>query len=472
MTSRNDKVVGIQIGPISFVDEGVDQVLDTLQGRVGINVLFIGTVSWLGLKIGRSISWELDGWPDHGVSDPIDPQGGSYLKHRPEYYANTFISNFRAPDEAMKGKDILEMVIPSARKRNMKVIPELMEPLFKYAGHGSANTVPIPNLPQCLEVDHLGRIGSEPCLENPAYRHWWYSIIEDHCRNYDIDGMMWCNERRSPLDNLISGMAPTCYCKHCVESLRADDIDVERTRVACRHLYDFFQKARSGREYVDGALIEFLRVLLEFPEILLLEKHWIRRNKDLDRELYGVTKWCNPNLEFGLNVWNRNHFNPIRKAQWPWAEVVDYADWVKPITYQHQSGQIYVKEMTELHKNILRDFTPQELTPLMHKMLGLEEAGWDDLVAKGMGARSYVGGQCRDTVTALEGKLPVYMGVGVDAPRVSEDQAKCTPEIVYESVLATYEAGGAGVIFSPNYASMNLSNLDGAARALEEIGLK
>jgi hypothetical protein len=213
-------------------------------------------------------------------------------------------------------------------------------------------------------------------------------------------------------------------------------------------------------------------VLLEFPEILLLEKHWIERNKDLDRELYGVTKWCNPNLEFGLNVWNRNHFNPIRKAQWPWAEVVDYADWVKPITYQHQSGQIYVKEMTELHKNVLRDFTPQELTPLMHKMLGLEEAGWDDLVAKGMGARSYVGGQCRATVKALEGKLPVYMGVGVDAPRVTEDQAKCTPEIVYESVLATYEAGGAGVIFSPNYASMNLSNLDGAARALQELGLK
>ena len=89
-----------------------------------------------------------------------------------------------------------------------------------------------------------------------------------------------------------------------------------------------------------------------------------------------------------------------------------------------------------------------------------------------MGAKSYVGGQCRDTVRALDGKLPVYMGVGVDAPRVSPEQAKCTPEIVQESVLATYAAGGAGVIFSPNYASMNLSNLDGAARALEELGLK
>ena len=54
-----DKFVGIQISPISFIDEGIDNVLDTLQKRVGINVLLIGTVSWLGLKSGRSVSWEI-----------------------------------------------------------------------------------------------------------------------------------------------------------------------------------------------------------------------------------------------------------------------------------------------------------------------------------------------------------------------------------------------------------------------------
>ena len=63
----------------------------------------------------------------------------------------------------------------------------------------------------------------------------------------------------------------------------------------------------------------------------------------MDRELYGIVKWCNPDLKFGLNVWNRNHFNPLRKAQWPWAEMTRGADWVKPITYQHQSGGVYIK---------------------------------------------------------------------------------------------------------------------------------
>ena len=82
---------------------------------------------------------------------------------------------------------------------------------------------------------------------------------------------------------------------------------------------------------------------------------------------------------------------------------------VKPITYQHQAGQTYVNEMSAFHRTVLRDFTPQEFTPVMYRILGLDEAPWDDLVATGLGPSSYVGGQCRDTVAALDGDLPVYM---------------------------------------------------------------
>ena len=64
------------------------------------------------------------------------------------------------------------------------------------------------------------------------------------------------------------------------------------------------------------------------------------------------------------------------------------------------------------------------------------------------------------------------MGIGVDAPRVREDQAVCTPDTVYRSVLATYRAGGEGIVYSPNYAGMNLSNLDGGARALEAYPMR
>ena len=115
--SQNDKFVGIQISPISFVDEGVEAVLDTLQKRVGVNVLMIGTVSWLGLKAGRSISHAIDGWPDHGVPEPLTMKGGAYINPHPEYYANTTIKEFRAKDKEVDGVDVLEMVIPEAKAR-------------------------------------------------------------------------------------------------------------------------------------------------------------------------------------------------------------------------------------------------------------------------------------------------------------------------------------------------------------------
>ncbi len=468
----NQKFVGIQISPISFMDEGVDPVLETLAERVGINVLMIGTVSWLGLKAGRSISHALDGWPDHGVPKPLTMKGGAYFQPHPEYYKNTSIQEFRANDPEMDGVDILEMVIPAAKARGMKVMPELMEPVFKYAGHGSVNNVAIPNLPQCLEIDLYGRYGSEPCTNNPDYRRWWHSLIEDQCRSYEIDGIMWCNERRSPLDQMIYGQAPACFCEHCRALAMQRGLEVEPIRKAFLEVYHYFEQARDGVDFVDGSLIEFMRVLFANPEVLLWERFWLERNKDLDRELYGQVKWCNPDLEFGLNVWNRNHFNPFRKAQWPWAEQTRYADWVKPITYQHQSGEIYHREMSAFHQSLLRDFTPQEMTPGMYKLLGLNEAPWDKVVQTGLDPDTYVYGQCADAVRGVAGKVPVYMGIGVDAPRTRADQAICTPDIVYRSVHATYRAGGKGVIFAPNYASMKLTNLDGAAKALTELGLK
>ena len=108
----------------------------------------------------------------------------------------------------------------------------------------------------------------------------------------------------------------------------------------------------------------------------------------------------------------------------------------------------------------------------MQKILGISEAPWNEVIRRGLDADTYVYGQCADALRGVAGKAKVYMGIGVDAPRVRADQAVCTPDIVYRSVMATYRAGGQGVVFSPNYAGMTLANLDGAARALEELGLK
>jgi hypothetical protein len=88
----------------------------------------LGTVSWLGLKSGRSISHALDGWPDHGVPEPYQMRGGAYFDPDPRYYRDTFMAEYRSRDPEFEGKDILKMVLPAAHARGMQVYVELMEP--------------------------------------------------------------------------------------------------------------------------------------------------------------------------------------------------------------------------------------------------------------------------------------------------------------------------------------------------------
>lgn len=469
--SVEDKFVGVQLGPISVADEGAEQLLDQFRDRFGINVLLLGTVSWLGLKVGRRVSHALEGWPDHGAQSTAPLLGGSFLHSRPEHYANTFIKEFRAADEELAGIDILEAVLPHSRARGMRAYVDLMEPMFNYSGHGSTESVDVPGLSQVLQIDTLGRATSEPCLNNPDYRNWLRAMIEDHCRNYAIDGIMWCNERRSPIDAALFGKAPHCFCRHCTELAAREGIDVERARLASHAVWEVATELRAGGSSTDGALVEFLRVIYQNPEALLWERFWVERNKVLDRELYGIVKFCDPKLEFGLNVWNRNHLNPWRKAQWPWDEQTQWADWVKPIVYQHQSGGIFSDEWAPLLATVFRDLDPDQVIELAKAVLGLREAHWEDVVQTGFDPDTYVFGQARDTLDAVDGNVRVYMGVGVDAPRSREDQAVCTPDIVRRSVLASYRAGAHGVIYGPAYAGMNLASLDGGAAALRELGL-
>ena len=471
-TTADERFVGIQISPISLIDEGVEPVLDMLGARMGVNAIFLGTVSWLALTVGRRVSHGLEGWPDHGSQIATPLRGGSYLTARPDAYRTTFIKNFRATDEELAGIDILELVLPEARSRGMKVYVDLMEPMFNYLGHGSSESVDIPNLAQVLQVDVLGRVTSEPCLNNPDYRNWLHALVEDHCRNYAIDGIMWCNERRSPLDAALVGMAPHCFCRHCTELAARAGIDVERARRAIESIWRTITAARSGGTFTDGPLVEFLRVLYQHPEALLWERFWVERNKALDRELHGIVKFCDSRLEFGLNVWNRNHLNPWRKAQWPWGEQAQWADWVKPIVYQHQSGGIFADEWRPLLAGVFRDLDVDLVIELAKAVLDLDEAPWNAIVQTGLDPDTYVAGQCRDAIRGLaDDRVRVYMGIGVDAPRSTAEQAVCTPDIVYRSVLATYRSGGHGVIYGPAYAGMNLANLDGGARALRELGL-
>src|SRR6266571_6868888 len=92
------KMIGVQVGSASFVDEGTEPVLDILQQRGAVNTIFLTTFTYGRGLAGRQIPGQP--FPDHGSkeSDEKTFHGGNYATPHPQYYQNTVLKETRAPD--------------------------------------------------------------------------------------------------------------------------------------------------------------------------------------------------------------------------------------------------------------------------------------------------------------------------------------------------------------------------------------
>src|ERR1700681_1954539 len=138
--ASSSKMIGIQVGAVSFVDEGTEKVLDVLQERAGVNTLFLAVFTYGRGIAGRQIPGQP--LPDHGKQAyDLNFHGGNFAKPHPQYYKNTILRETRAPDHG--DLDILAEVLPAAKKRGMKVVCWL-EDVFR---------TDLPNIPQLQERD-------------------------------------------------------------------------------------------------------------------------------------------------------------------------------------------------------------------------------------------------------------------------------------------------------------------------------
>jgi hypothetical protein len=63
------RMIGIQVGAISFLDEGVEQVLDIFQQRAYVNTLFLAVFTYGRGIAGRQVPGQP--LPDHGKQNTI-----------------------------------------------------------------------------------------------------------------------------------------------------------------------------------------------------------------------------------------------------------------------------------------------------------------------------------------------------------------------------------------------------------------
>src|SRR4051794_39270109 len=184
------KAIGIQVGAVSFLDEGTDKVLDILAELGGVDTLFLATFTY-----GRGIGGRQPRGtplPDHGKQEYDDNyHGGNFATPHPQYYRGTSIAPQKAPDHP--DYDVIADVLPRAHRRGMKVIC-WFEDVFRKD---------VPGLDKAFEVDLHGQPQARVCYRNPNTLNFWLGLTEDYLRSYEVDGLMFGSERQGPLNNAL-----------------------------------------------------------------------------------------------------------------------------------------------------------------------------------------------------------------------------------------------------------------------------
>jgi hypothetical protein len=284
---------------------------------------------------------------------------------------------------------------------------------------------------------------------------------------------MYGAERSGPLPNLLTkGMAPGCFCPHCLANGEAQGINAQRARAGFEELHCFILDCISGESKpIDGYFVTFLRILLKHPEILAWEYAWHRSKEAVAREMYGVVKAIRPSVQVGWHVYHAVTWDPIYRAEMDYSEISTYADWIKPVVYHDIAGvRIKNRFVDPLSRTIAGDSSPERVLMLIYRLMGYDddvEAALEDIVAQGMSS-DYVYREVRRCVR--QAKVPVYAGVGFDVP-TDGNPIRSDPERVYQATCRAFEAGAKGLVVSREYDEMRIENLEAVGRAVRDTAV-
>lgn len=462
-TASGKKMIGIQIGAVSFVDEGIERTLDLLQSRAAINTIFLTTFTYGRGLAGRQIPGQP--FPDHGSqeSDEKAFHGGNYAKPHPEFYASTALKQTRAPD--FGELDILEAVLPKARQRGLKVFCSC-EDVWRSS---------VPGFEGTAEVDLNGRRTGSQCLFNPDVRNFWTALATDYCRSYDVDGVLFFNERNGPLLNAlgashaqsIASGRVTCFCEHHRKAAQAQGIDINRARDGYRKLDEFVQQALTGQRPSDGYFVEFWRLLVENPEILAWDRLFDFGKHQVLSDVRAAVKAVRPSLQVGFHIEHVNSFNPIFRATRRYDDLAAKADFLKVVVYNNCGGERYAHFIENVGSTVFRDVPKDELLRFNNHLLNYgDEAGLSELAKAGLSA-DYVARETKRALAGVQGKCKVLPGIDIGIP-TGRNSRKASAEDTYAAVAAALKAGADGVILSRKYSEMLLANVSAAGKAVRD----
>jgi hypothetical protein len=458
------KMIGLQVGAVSFVDEGTEPTLDLLQSKGAVNALFLTTFTYGRGLAGRQIPGQP--FPDHGrqESDEKTFHGGNYATPHPEFYGKTVLKQTRAPDHG--DLDIVKEVLPAARKRGMKLFCSI-EDVFRSD---------VPGVKEVAEMDLQSRRTGTLCLLHPDVRAFWTALATDLCMSYDIDGILFFNERNGPLLNAIgashsqsiASARVTCFCEHHRKAAMDRGIDFARAREGYTKLDQFVQAALKGRRPSDGYFVEWWRLLVEYPEIIAWDRLFDVGKHQVLAEVHAAVKSIRRDLSVGFHIEHVNSFNPVFRATRRYDDLATKADFLKVVVYNNCGGERYAHFIDNIGATVFRDVPRDELKRFNDHLLNYAgEKNLDELATAGL-SPDYVFRETQRALAGVQGQCRILPGIDIGIP-TGRNSRKASPDDTYAATAAALKAGAHGVIFSRKYSEMRLANLEAAGRAVREF---
>jgi hypothetical protein len=459
--AQEPPMVGIQIGAVSFQDEGTERVLDALQEMASINTLFLATFTYGRGIGGRQIPNQP--LPDHGKQEyDTGFRGGNFATPHPQYYRNTSIAPEKAPDHP--GSDVIADVLPAARKRGMKVVCWFEDVI----------AADVPGFDKAREVVLSGPPSTFACSRNPNTRHFWLGMVEDYLRSYDVDGLMWGSERQGPLGNVLvanhgtagNGGRAACFCQYCLDAARKDGINIDRAKEGYARLIAWADAIRAGNKPADGAFVTFWRVLVKYPEILAWERLWNEALNDTYRDMYQLAHQIAPAKGIGWHIWHNNSFSWLYRAEQDYGDFSKYSDFLKVVMYNLCGGERLAQYVRNVNRSVLADLTPDQALALTYDVQQYHDQPLEALASSGL-ATDYVFRETRRAVAGAGPAMKIWPGIDIDIP-TAQTSKKTRPDDVYQAVTAAFRGGAHGVLLSRKYSEMRLDNIRAAGRAIRD----
>lgn len=459
---------GIQMGPATILNEGIDRTLDFIQDTAAINAVMVYSHSYQG-DVRMSPQFQA---PDHGVP-PRDMRGlktpSVWVKHHEQYFKNTTLRHQKLDNTfEFANRDLLAELAEPCRKRGMKLYARVLE------GSGAGVSRMIEGYSKIVTVDIYGKPTLVPCWNHPDYRAWWNATVEDLFRSYPLDGLQWGAERMGPLMNVImpwNDAPPVCFCPHCRARGKDKGIDPERARKGFEDLYVYVRALMAGTlKPADGVFTGFLRVLLRYPEVLAWEYQYRQSREETLQGMYRTVKAIKPEAQVGWHVDHQpSSWDLVYRAELTYEEMAPYSDFIKFIAYHDVlAPRIRFWYLARLQRTILSELSLKESLDLYYDLFGYDktkEPSLDELDKKGF-SPDYVYRETKRSVASAAGKTKIYTGIGFDVPWGNATY-KGDPEDVYQSVRKAFEAGADGIVVSRDYEEMRLANLKAVGRAMK-----